>query len=535
MRWKNLTAGLLLLALALAVRLPAIKAGFPYLSYVDEGHVLHHVVYLLAERTWEPDTYSYGTLPFYLIAGTALAWSPVYAAVHGHPLTDDLSPSPPIYYDLLEPVDLLVIGRLVTLAFSLGVVALTGLLARRLAGPAAGLFAAWLAALVPALVARSLIVNINPLVAFFVLAALLFAEGAREGRRPRRDAALAGVMTGLAAATKYPSVLVCLPVALAILLAEAPWREKLRRLLLAGGAAASALLLAMPAVVLRPANVMAGVRVMSATYGWQEMGSYWDQAVRRAEWDLPLEHPEVGIAFLVLTAAGLAVALRDRRWSRSAWGWLLFAAATGVLMAPYKFRAFRNLLSLIPLACMLVALLYAAARRRLSRPLGLDAAAALLPVILFAPALHQYITFQLGLEDTRETALRWLAGHARPGERVLFAQELVFLQSRLAVLPNDTLVWPWGKAWGRIVKRRPQYVVLGELHGPGGPLIQPAMRSWLLTHYREAASFGSTPTPAAPFVHMGNRQVICILKRVPFTLRKPSPPPGEAEKKSARP
>src|SRR5947209_3111028 len=188
MRWKTLAAGLALLAVAAAVRLPALPAGLPYMTYVDEGHVLHHALHLLVRRTWEPDNYSYGSLPFYLVAGTALAWSPVYAATHGHPMADDLSPSPSPYYDVVEPVDLLVIGRLVTLAFSLGVVALTGLLARRLAGPAAGLFAAWLAALVPALVARSSIVNIDPLVAFFVLAALLFAEGARDGPRPRRDA-----------------------------------------------------------------------------------------------------------------------------------------------------------------------------------------------------------------------------------------------------------------------------------------------------------------------------------------------------------
>ncbi|HSS78149.1 MAG TPA: glycosyltransferase family 39 protein, partial [Thermoanaerobaculia bacterium] len=205
MRWKSLAAICALLVLAAALRLPALPAGLPYMSYVDEGHVLHHALHLLAKRTWEPDNYYYGSLTLYLVAGAAVAWSPVYAAIHGHPLSDDLSPSPPRYYDILEPVDLVVIGRLVTLFFSLGVVLLTGLLARRLAGPAAGFFAAWLAAWVPALVARSTIVNVNPLAAFFVLAALIFAEGARDGRHGRRDAILAGAMTGLAAAIKYPA------------------------------------------------------------------------------------------------------------------------------------------------------------------------------------------------------------------------------------------------------------------------------------------------------------------------------------------
>src|SRR5258708_4399260 len=127
MQWKNLAAGFAVLLLALAVRLPALPAGLPYMSYVDEGHVLHHVLHLLVKRTWEPDNYSYGSLPFYVIAGTAMAWSPLYAALHGHPLASDLSPSPYSYYDIVEPVDIVVIGRLVTLACSLGVVALAGL------------------------------------------------------------------------------------------------------------------------------------------------------------------------------------------------------------------------------------------------------------------------------------------------------------------------------------------------------------------------------------------------------------------------
>jgi DNA-binding transcriptional ArsR family regulator len=519
MRWRALALPALL-ALAAAVRLPTLTAGLPYMTYVDEGHVVHRSLHLLAKRTWEPDTYSYGSLPFYLVAGSALAWSPFYAARHGHPLADDLSPDPPRHYGVVAPVDLLVAARLVTLAFSLGVVALTGLLARRLGGLAPGLLAAWLAALVPALVARSAIVNINPLVAFFALAALLFAEGARDGRHSRhsrRDAALAGAMTGLAAATKYPAALVCLPVALAILLAEAPWRERLRRLLLAGVTAAAALLAAMPALVLRPGKVLAAVREMSEVYGTQEIGSYWDQAVHRAEWDLPLRHPEVGIAFLTLAAAGLAVALRDRRWSPPAWGWMVFAAATGLLVAPYKFRAFRNLLALVPLAAVLIALLYAAARRRLASPLALrslDLAAALLPVILFAPALDPYVRYQLGLEDTRERALHWLAAQAPPGGRILFSEELAFLPQRIASLPNETAVRPWGRAWGRILDRRFQYLVLGDIRRTDGqPRIGQPERAWILQNYRLEKTFGSVPT--YPVGYPGNRQTLYILKRMP--------------------
>src|SRR5262249_33223864 len=161
----------------------------------------------------------------------------------------------------------------------------------------------------------------------------------------------------------------------------------------------------------------------------------------------------------------------------SVWGWLLFAAATGLLLAPYKFRAFRNLLSLVPLGCVLAGLLYAAVRRRLSRPsrrLGLDLAAAILPVALFAPSLYPYCIYQFRPEDSGPSALGWIARHARPEERVLFAEELAFLPGRVDSLPSQTAVQPWGKVWKRVSNRRFHYLVLGEIESPGGqPLILP--------------------------------------------------------------
>jgi hypothetical protein len=515
-RWTSLVAGLAVLVAATLVRLPALTAGLPYMSYVDEGHVLHHAAFLLQHHTWEPDTYAYPTLPFYLVAGSALAWSPVYARVHGQALVDDLSPAPPEFYDVLEPPDLIVAGRLVTLVFSLGIVLLTGLLVRRLAGPAAGLFAAWLAALVPALVMRSAIVNINPLVVFFVLAALFFAERVRTGGHPRRDAALAGAMAGLAGATKYPAALVCLAVALAAVLSQSSWPEKIRRLLIAGAAAIAALFLAMPALALRTANVLNSLREMDTVYGFQEMGSYWDQAVRRAEWDLPVTHPEVGIVFLILMAVGLGVSLWDRRWRPAVSGWLLFAAATALLVAPYKFRAFRNLLALVPLACALVALLYAWARERFPRRIWMDLAAVILPVVLFAPALYEYGSFQLALEDSREQAIHWLRPRLRPNDRVLFQKELAFLPMRTDTLPGKIQVRVWENARDRIVEHRDHYLVMGDLLRPDGrPRIPGFLRNWILANYEVAARFGSTGTSTIRGRFQGNAQTIYILKRVP--------------------
>ena len=114
--------------LAAALRLPTVFAGLPYFNYVDEGHFLRRVSHLLSTQSWDPGWYAYPSLPFYAVAGAAVAWSPFYAARHGHPLRQDLSPFGD-FYDVLEPVDLIVIGRVATLFLSLAAVVLLGRMA----------------------------------------------------------------------------------------------------------------------------------------------------------------------------------------------------------------------------------------------------------------------------------------------------------------------------------------------------------------------------------------------------------------------
>lgn len=507
---------LLIAVIAGVVRLPTVTAGWPYFNYVDEGYVLHKAVRILKLKSWDPGNYSYPTLPIYAIAGGALAYSPVYAALHDRTLHRDLSPSPAAFYDVLDPPELLAVGRLLTLLASLGLVAVTGLLARRLAGPRAGLVAAWFAALVPALVIRGAAVSVDPWATLFVIAALFFAEGAegaRRGPRGRRQAALAGAMTGLALTSKYLMGLAALPVALAVLLAEERWPERLRRLVLAGSAALLAAAAAMPALWLRTEGVLEALATTARGYAQNRIGSFWDQAVRRAEWDQPLESPEVGIVFLLLAAAGLLAALRDRQLRWTAAGWLLFAGALGLLVGSYAARPFRNLLPLVPLGCVLISLAYARLRERTR---AADLIAVLLPVLLFAPALHQYVHHQIEMEDTRESAIRWLAAHVRPGEEVLFAREIAILPTRIASLPAESAALPWPRVLSRIRRQRFDWLVLGELTGPNGePRIRPQLRRQILRNAELVQRFGDVPTPAGPGRRRGPRQIVYILKRIP--------------------
>ncbi|MDP9121302.1 MAG: hypothetical protein M3O15_08025, partial [Acidobacteriota bacterium] len=97
-RWRSALLWLAILLTAAAVRLPTVTAGLPYLNYVDEGHVLHRVVHLLATGDWDPHWYIYPAFPNYAIAFAARLYSPLYAAVHGRPLAPDLSREPAPFY-----------------------------------------------------------------------------------------------------------------------------------------------------------------------------------------------------------------------------------------------------------------------------------------------------------------------------------------------------------------------------------------------------------------------------------------------------
>jgi len=536
-------AYLAILLVAAAVRLPAVTAGYPYLNYVDEGHVMHRVLYALRSGDWDPGWYIYPALPNYAILGAIRLYAPVYQGVHGRPLVADLPATSILEYDRVGPPEVLLLARALSLLLSVATVALTGWLAARLAGRAAGLLAAWIAALLPPLVIRGASINVDVYATFFVIAALCFAERLREPgaggtlRQGRRDAILAGAMTGLALVSKYPQVLVALPVSMAVLLARPAATdhaepgtpastpsgglgaaEKLRRLALAGGAAVLAAAVGMPALVLRTGRVVEALRYEASLYV-AHFGSYWDQAVRRAESDLPFDHPELGWPLLALAAASLAVVLAERRQAaRAVLCWGTYAAALGLLLSRFGFHVFRNLLSLVPLLAVLLGCSYQRLRRRAGRPAvrrTLDAAAIALPLVLFGAPLTSYVRHQLALVDSRRQALAWLAAHRAPEDRVVVARELAFLPSELQGLPGSAAELPWPEARRDLQLRHCRFAVLGEMFVRGQGLLPfAAWRQEVPPEYAVRAAFGEDGPNGDPLMtYHGNRQRLYVLER----------------------
>ncbi len=106
-------------------------------------------------------------------------------------------------------------GRGVVACFALANVLLAGLLARRFAGPAAGLFAGALLALSRLDVRAAHYITPDVLVGSAVLGVLLLVD--RDGLSRRRDAGVAAAI-GLGAAVKYTGLLAAVPAGAALLL-----------------------------------------------------------------------------------------------------------------------------------------------------------------------------------------------------------------------------------------------------------------------------------------------------------------------------
>lgn len=515
-RLRAVLPWLAVLLLAAAVRAPSLTAARPYMAYVDEGNYLHVPARMIRDGRWLPDQYLYPSLPINLVALTARAVDPLYRLEHGgRSIRDDLVTKAESYYDMLEPFELLLLGRVLSFLAGLGVVLAAGLLARRVAGPRAGLFAAFIAALLPALVARGGFAMVDPYAALFVTACLLFTERARTAERPGREAVLAGAMAGLAFASKYPSILVSLSFALAVWLSRPSWRDRFRLWTLGAAGAIGAALLAMPGLVLAMETVLAGIRRQSELYGKLKSPPLLPQIFEQAEWDLPFQGPELGWTFVLLSLAGLGVALRDRRTRGPALGWTLFLVLNLVLYLRQSYQPFRNLLPLVPVLCVAAAVLFARVRERVRRPILADASAFLLIALLFGPLAGRFAYERATFADSRTETIDWLARNALPGQTIVFLEDLAFLPSQLKRLEGKQVeVHSWEDMRRPLLRRRVRYAVLTQMMSrEGSPLIEPEWLRILDRRYERRIRFGDAPVTPFPGHWHGNRQTIQILER----------------------
>jgi hypothetical protein len=272
----------------------------------------------------------------------------------------------------------------------------------------------------------------------------------------------------------------------------------------------------MPALLLRTADVIAAIRMQTAAYSsLASAASLWRQALLRAEWDLPYQHPELGALFLAAAVGGMILLLRSASTAPTAWGWAVWAALSLVLYGTRSFQPFRNLAPLVPVACVAAAVPCAKARERFHRRRGaLDACLLLLLLTLWGAPLAAYAWGRARLADSRRLAVDWLAAHVGGDARTLVVRDLGILDTELERVPGRKDVRWWSEATSSIESAMPDFVVSGVQRTSSSPPEDSAHHPAIERAYVLRSHFGSIPTPPFDWWR-GNDQIVYVFQRVP--------------------
>jgi hypothetical protein len=509
----------LILSLAAFLRFGPIFSGLPYSDYIDEGFVIHQAISVLKSRSYDVRWYGYPTLPAYLTVAAMLAANPVYRAYHGHGFRRDL-PGGKILsqpfgyeYDLISPRELIIVGRLLTAAFSIATVVLAGLVAARLESRLAGTIVMILVGVCPALVLRASNTIVDTFSSFFVMLTLYLCE------RMRRSwslgwAAAAGAAAGASFACKYTAGAIFVTVLAAIFLFRS---SKAKRVQLTGAAALGlgiAMVVCVPAIILNWQSVARDLAGTAAHYGtiFSNPG-YFGQAI------LPTE---LGWPFVLTGCVGIAVAFRQKstRWMMVTWG--LFAVLSLTLFLTKSFQPFRNLLPLVAPFCVAGGIALAKAISLLPRPLTPLKIASGVALVSLVPSLMlchsgQSLYQRMIHRDSRVLAIDWLRDHMHKDEKVIALKELAILPEEWRRVPAASSTASFTETFDLLDRGQFNYLVTGDLD----QRFAGNSESWpqQIARWRQkiadlpaAVEFGSGPTFVVPYFWRTNDERIVILK-----------------------
>ncbi len=541
--WIWVTA---ILVVGVLLRLLPIGSGLPYSDYVDEGHVLHQTIDAFNNKSLDAYWYGLPTLPAYSTGAVLFLYGPIYRHFHGHRFQRDLPndrtvPSSKFNYDLITPVELLVIGRAITASLSIATIVLAGMITRRLANDRAGLIAMLLVAICPALVTRASIVIVDTFAAFFVLLVVYFCVRCSHGPlglqmeatnnpdgppavaqlwRGRQASGysfvfLAGLATGLVFASKYPIAAVSVVLLTTLLSLSLSWIRRFQLMLLAGLGILSGILLGVPMTFLKPSavwrDVTENIRAYATIYSPQ---GYFAQAISMSELGLPL---------LLIGVTGIILLLRRTNTRVIAISWMLFALVLIALYANSSFRPFRSFLSLVPLLCIgaafAISCLIGWAIEGGSRWLRIG-----IPIFLIVGCVGSLafssiaqVRHRMAHRDTRLQAIDWLRDHTRKNETILGVRELAILPGEWERVPATVTVVSVRDAAEALEKQPFDYVVTSEFDLRHAA--DPAVWSGYLDRWKTKTSnlsvladFRGIATPVVPVVWRTNDERVLILK-----------------------
>jgi 4-amino-4-deoxy-L-arabinose transferase-like glycosyltransferase len=414
-----------ILLAAAGLRLAGLFWGLPASDGWDnDGFTPRNFLTALA-LTWKPGSFfTYPPLhalllavPSLPVAGWALAHAP---SLSQHDVIATIIS--PVYMTVFA-----VIGRLVSIAMSLGIIWCVGAMARLMAGARAGLFASAACALSVGLTYYGQVGNLDVPYLFWSMLSLLAVMGAIVGH-DMRQLWWAALLAAAAVATKdqaYAVFALSLPVVLLLWFIADAWpRANARRIVLtlvpAAGVALLTLLL-LDGAITNPSGFLRRVAFLTGPAS-QDYAEYlqgpqgWWALLR----DMAVYFGHgTGWFVLVLVALGVVLHLQNSKRALRIAGALPLLAIVSFIIC-FNFAALRSddrfLLPQTVLACVYIgiaaeALAFSSPARRLAGRFVL--------AVLAVVALHHVIGVNAAmLMDPRYDAERWMAAHVAPGDTV---------------------------------------------------------------------------------------------------------------------
>jgi hypothetical protein len=433
-RRRLLHVGLLItvLAAALALRLTGLDWDEGHLFHPDERQILMvagrlrfpwetPALLLSAESPWNPQFFSYGSLPIYLLRVAA-----------------DLAAL--LRRGAGSPASVYVVGRALSALADVGTVGVLYLLGRRLYGRGVALGGAALAAGAVLHIQLSHFYAVDTLLTLLVLATLTLAVGLVE-RPTRARGAAVGIVWGAALATKVSAAPLAMPIALAWVLGlrrqggGRGWRGALGGLVVTAYAAWGAFALLQPYALLDPVRFLGDVTYEAGMASGAYDVPYTRQFAGTPAYLYPLGQLVVWALGAPLGAAGVlgaaaaaweAVRAAVREGPGAArgaclvpLGWLaVYGLFTGSLYAKFV----RYLLPIVPLLCLYAAWglgrLLAWGREKGGGPrLAAWGAAGLVGAATALYAVGYLEVYRAPHPWVRATA--WICAHVPPGSHLL--------------------------------------------------------------------------------------------------------------------
>jgi 4-amino-4-deoxy-L-arabinose transferase-like glycosyltransferase len=415
--WFWACAGFVILCGA-AIRVLTISDHLPFIFDSDEPANIEVVQNMLRTGTGDPTAFSYPPFFYYLLIPSQI----VVQVISGELLPFVMQSMGNGHTSQPEAF---LAARSTTLALGVGIIISTMLVARELRQKEWSILVVGvLTAFNPLLVAYSRVSTPDTPAALFATLALLGAiRVQKSGSTP--SYIFAGIMSGLAASSKYNAGLVAISIITSHLMIYRLDSSRLYLLILAGFISMITLILSSPFLILDFRNAIGGILFEIRHYRVGHPGAEGDTFVTNLTW--------IWNAFgaCVLLAPLSILSVETRRLVLPV---AVFAVAYFLLISIQFVRFERNLLPMIPAVIVLVGAALVPIHSILSAKVGKVGfpAAALIVVISLMPSLHRTVleTSQR-YSDPRKAVRSWIGEHIASGASIMLDSYSPFVDPKL--------------------------------------------------------------------------------------------------------